>query len=431
MAMKNDLASLDLFETRRLSLFSDKDLSFVKDLYLPLIGAKAYAVYSALLGNEGGVVLSHEKLLRNLQLSPGEFVSAVAALEATGLVVTYLASDDKTRLFSYCLYAPLSPKAFFADPLFAGTLRKYIGKDDCEALAKKYALDCLPLDYMNVSESFISYFSPDFHDKSYGESLLSSGSSSTSDPVLPFESSAFISHLHESDPRFSLESFSKEELSKLSRYAALYGYNAEAMGDFAKDCYSFTKPYGKRLDFYALAKACQDNIRFSYLKNTPVAQKAPVKGDSSLARTIRAMQRLTPASFLSHLQKGNKPAPSDLELVRELVVDMGLTPEVANALVFYVLTKKDNTLPKAYTEKIAGSLVREGIVTALDAMNYFTKGKNASYKPAYKERPVSGAKEAAVPVIETPKEENPSSDNEEVSASDFDKVVSSFHWKRK
>jgi replication initiation and membrane attachment protein DnaB len=71
---------------------------------------------------------------------------------------------------------------------------------------------------------------------------------------------------------------------------------------------------------------------------------------------------------------------------------MGLSAPVCNALIFYVLTKNDNVLSARLAEKIAGSLVREGIVTAIDAMNYFTRtSKKSSPKPVEK-------------VIEAPKE---------------------------
>lgn len=195
--MKNDLVSTDLLEVRKMSLSSSLDSSFLLDLYLPLIGANSYSVYELLFSLETGQVYSHDKLLSRLQLSIGQFVNSLQALEATGLVKSFFTSDKNTRLFSYCLYSPLSAQKFFADPLFAGTLRKYLGKDECLLLAKKYTCDCLPDDYENVSESFLDYFSPDFNDKSYGQSLLKSGGVISSSPSLPFSESEFFTHLQE------------------------------------------------------------------------------------------------------------------------------------------------------------------------------------------------------------------------------------------
>lgn len=420
--MKNDLVTTDLLEVRKLSLFTNLDSSFLLDLYVPLMGASSFAIYESLIALEAGQVYSHDKLLTSLQLSVGEFVQSLQALEATGLIKTYFTSDKGTRLFSYCLFAPLSPRSFFADPLFAGTLRKYIGKERCEKIAKKYSLDALPDNYQNVSESFLEYFSPDFNDKSYGRSLLSSGENTAGEPSLPFNEAEFFARLLEVDPRFTSLSFSREELDKIAKFSALYGYSSAAMGDIVKDCYSFSKAKGQRVDFVALEKECQDMVHFSYLKDSDKPSITPVHGDTSLAKSLRAMQSLSPTAFLSKLQKGTKPAPSDVSLAQELVVEMGLAPEVVNSLFLYVLSKNDNTLPKRYTEKVAASLKREGITTALDALNYFSKGRN-------KNKTVSMPR-----VVETPKplpevSKVSMETTNEASPNDFDNVVSSLHWK--
>ena len=47
-----------------------------------------------------------------------------------------------------------------------------------------------------------------------------------------------------------------------------------------------------------------------------------------------------------------------------------LTNGVINVLVEQTLSTNNNVLSRAYIEKVAASLVREGITTALDAMNY-------------------------------------------------------------
>ena len=44
-----------------------------------------------------------------------------------------------------------------------------------------------------------------------------------------------------------------------------------------------------------------------------------------------------------------------------------------STLIDYVLTVNNNILSKAYAEKIAASLAREGVTTAIDAMNYLKK----------------------------------------------------------
>ena len=160
--MVSDLSIGDLFETRRLSSLSDFDAKVVLDLYMPLVGAKAISFYFYLYQNEPETITNHEKMLRNTSFTLGEVVAMLSALEAVALIKTFLGESEKFRLFDYCLYAPLSPRAFFGDPLFAGTLESYIGKDDCKKLAKKYSFSNPPENFKNVSMDFLTYFSKRF-----------------------------------------------------------------------------------------------------------------------------------------------------------------------------------------------------------------------------------------------------------------------------
>ncbi len=374
--MKSDLAMNDLCEVRKLSPLSDFDRRVAIDLYMPLVGAKAIALYFALFEREGDNYLTHEKILRDTSFSIGEFVSSANALEATGLLATYLGKTPTCRLFSYCLYAPLSPMDFFSDPLFAGTLNKYIGEIDAKKLAKKYSFDEKPEGYTNVSMDFLKYFAPDLNDERYIKSVLCSGGKQTRKIKTDFSFTAFLKALQEIDNRYTTWSFSQDEVNYIAKVQALYGYSEETLADFANSSFISSSPINKRLDKKNLLRLCKENARFDYLKVASKESKrikTPVHGDNGFARVIRSMQSLRPIEFLSSLQKGQKLAPSDASLLEELTLDMGLNEEVCNCLIFYVLSTKNNTLPKAYTEKIAASLVTENIETAVDAMNYFSK----------------------------------------------------------
>jgi replication initiation and membrane attachment protein len=382
----------DIYEVRPLSLFTSLDEKVVVDLYEPLIGAKAVAVFFSLLAEEPGVISKHADLYAKTQLAPGEWLAAVTALEAVSLVETYRGSADHYAYYCYCLYAPKSPKDFFDNALFAGTLQKYLGAEKCDALSKKYAIGFeAPKDFEDISESFVDFFAPDFSDPSYAAGLRSSGAQRTLEAKVGFDRNVFLKRLLEKDPRFTPYSLTKEEMLKVERLSGLYSYEEGTMADLVSDHYVFQKNAGKRLDYAGLSKDCADSIKLGYQK-IQAPRKSEIHGDSSWANSIRSMESLTPVEFLTGLQKGNKPAKSDLLLLNELTVEMGLSAPVCNALIFYVLTKNDNVLSARLAEKIAGSLVREGIVTAIDAMNYFTRtSKKSSPKPVEK-------------VIEAPKE---------------------------
>lgn len=420
-----DLSPSDLFEIRPQSLFSSRDTDYLYDFYAPMIGLKAVSLFLALLHETPGETLSHDAFLSKNQSSVGEMVASLSALEAVGLVGSYLKKGEKFNYFIYCLYAPKTPKEFFDNVLFIGTLRKYLDNDKIEALAKKYALLPTPSDFEMVSMGFRDYFAPDYSDPVYQSPSPTSGGRKTGAIQTGFDKNAFLKAILGKDPRFTINSFSSEELVKIARLAALYSYTEEAMAGFVYPHYRYAKPSGSRIDFAAVNADCVDSLRFAYLHPTP-AVSSEVHDDSSLGRIIRAMDTLSPVEFLSKLQKGNKPAPSDLQLLEELTVEMGLSAPLCNALVFYVITSKDGQLPAKYAEKIAASLVRKGITTSLDAMNYFKGGKKSYSKPATSEEKTPASSESPA-VEETPVVAK----DGEISEAEFDDLMNQLDLPKK
>ncbi len=427
--MLNDLTVNDLFETRRMSPLSDFDMKVVFDLYSPLIGNKAVGFYFALYRNEKEKIASFENILKITFYSVGEVVDALNALEAVGLVSTYLLDDEKNRVFTYCLYAPLSPKDFFADPLLSGTLEKYIGKKETSALSKKYSYASLP-EGKDISTDFIAYFSPDLNDERYMNSILSSGGKNSKGIKVVYDFSKVVEYLKKLDERFTINSFSKEEINHISKMASLYGYSYETVADFVNRSFDFRKRMGNRLSKNELSKFFMDNIHLDYLKIETEGNNKLIKGDNGLARTLRRAQKLSPVEFLSSLQKGHKPAPADLKIVEELSSEMGLNWEVTNILLMYVLSTQNNALPKAYCEKIAASLVRNDIKTALDAWNYFSKpkkeSKSAFGKKSYGYKKENEKKTEIEELKETKAEDAKAEDEDDLDNETFEDIFASI-----
>lgn len=416
-----ELSPSDLFEVRRMSLFSSLDETVLFDFYLPILGGKALSFFLALTHLGLDESYSHEAFLKNCQGSVGEFSAALSGLEAIGLIRSYVKPSASFHYYVYCLYAPRSPKDFLGNELLVGTLKKYLDNDKIGALQQKYQTSALPDgDYSEVSETFRGFFAPDLNDPAYRNAGLTTGGRTSGPLQTGFDRNVFLKALLGKDPRMSTESFSAEEMVKIARLATLYSYNEEAMADFAYEAFSFARPQGSRLNLSLLEKACQENLRFAYLHQAS-AKKSEVHDDSALARTIRKMDSFTPVQFLSYLQKGNKPAQSDLELLQRLTVEMGLSSGVCNALIFYVVTRKEGQLPSKYVEKIAAALVREGIETALDAMNYFTHGSEKSVAPS----PTSPA------VEKTPETPELTAANDKVSEEEFDALMSNLYNPKK
>lgn len=409
-----EISPSDLLEVRPQSLFSTEDYKYLLDLYAPILGIKAIGVYFALSNIEPGEVISHQSLFTRNQLSAGEFIAALSGLEAMGLLQTYKKSEAEYQLYCYCTYSPRTPREFLGNELLAGTLAKYVGETALEALANKYQTEDVPQEYENVSQTFQGFFSPDFSDPIYGESAKDTGGRKLGSINTGFDRNAFMKALRAIDPRFTFDSFSKVEFVKIARISALYNYEESAIAGFVREAFLFNKPMGERLNAKHLSKLAEENYKFSYLRKTP-SKSSEAHGDSELARSIRQMETMTPVEFLSKLQKGNKPAKPDLDLINTLTVEMGLSAPVCNALILYVTTTNNNTLPASFTQKVAGSLVREGVETVVDAINYFaetskTKAKKETNAKTGKKSP----KVEEEPIAEEVKEEIRSEDESDI-----------------
>ncbi len=400
-----EISPSDLLEVRPQSLSSTEDYKYLLDLYAPILGVKAIGVYFALSNLEAGEVISHQAFFSRNQLSSGEFISALAGLEAMGLLQTFKKSEQEFQLYCYCTYSPRSPKEFLGNELLSGTLVKYIGESAVEQISKKYQIENAPEDFENVSQTFQGFFSPDLSDPIYGESARDTGGRKLGRINTGFDRNAFMKALRVLDPRFTFDSFTKVEFVKIARISALYNYEESAIAGFVREAFLFNKPLGERLNAKHLSKLAEDNYKYSYLRKAP-SKSSEAHGDTELARSIRQMETLTPIEFLSKLQKGNKPAKPDIDLINTLTIEMGLSSPVCNALILYVTTTNNNTLPATFTQKVAGSLVREGVETVVDAINYFaeTSKSKAKKKTTTKtKKPVQAEEEPVIKETSKPK----------------------------
>lgn len=371
--MKNCGAD-DFFEVRKESLPSSLDLDSMTDLYLPLIGPHAYAVFFALRG-ESRNPSTHSHLLKKLQLSPGQFYQAMLALEAMGLVKTYYQEDGRTHYFIYCVRSPIAPRGFLSDVLYRGMLEKYLGKEAVKSLAQKYKVD-EPVGgsgFENVSESFKAYFSPNLSDPLFGAVLSEAPKEDESATAnVEFDYRVFEKSIQEKGIRG--DSLSQKEIERIERLSALYCLSPSSMGDFVADCYKGYETLGNRVDFAGLEKRCRSSLSFPYLRQDE-NQQSDLTSSSVNADLVRIMERLSPSEFLGYLQKRHKPSGSDLKLVSHLASDIGLSNSVINALLWFTLQKNDNQLPFNYVDKVGASLMREGCQNARDAWDYLCAQK--------------------------------------------------------
>ena len=379
----------DYLEVNANSLVADYDRQTLTNLYQPIIGYKAVGLYLTLLtevdNQKINPIISHGSLFNRMQITAGDFIDCRKLLEAVGLLKTYVTKLKDNRLYQYELYAPKTPKLFFDNTLLFGLLIKCVGEADANKLKSVYSLNRKP-EGEDITASFIEVFSPDLDDPAFRKAMESSGSGVITRQSAKLNSgfsyelfSTYITEHSQINP----ESFSKEDMKEIERLATLYGVSEESAAEAVIRIYEPKAPKGKKINFEELTEIFMDETHYHFLTRRGGGKiNGRVSGNSDLARKINLMERLSPKDFLTALQNGTRPAPSDLKLINDLSAKYNLPNCVINALIDYVLKVNNNVLSRAYAEKVAASLAREGITTTVDAMNYLkkTSGKGKKKK---------------------------------------------------
>ncbi|MEA5061497.1 MAG: DnaD domain protein [Erysipelotrichaceae bacterium] len=410
------LSTQDFYKVKLSSLIADYDKDTLTSLYQPLIGHTALSVYFTLWSEAKKQDLKsltmHENLLVSMQIATGEFIEARKKLEAVGLLRTYLKKSNDVNLYYYELYAPKTPNGFFDDALLFGLLIKYVGEKSANKLRSIYGIS-IDLDRGDdVSSTFGEVFKPDFNDNVFLKAI------NNKDKIIDrrqskidseFNFGRFINKIKESS-QISDSVFTKEVLKEIERLTALYGIDEETAALRVIDVFDANRPNGEKIDFKKLIEMFQEDVKYPFLNTIKKESPNLNSGDSNLAKKINLMETISPKDYLRILQNNTQPVKPDLRLIDDLSSNLKLPNCVINAIIDYVLTKNDNVLSRALTEKVASSLAREGVTTTIDAMEFLNKTKK-------KKRIIQ---ESTKPVLDSEKKDVSDNENKKTDTQDID-----------
>lgn len=375
------LSLKDYLIARRVSLIADYDIETIFNLYQPIIGNDASSLYMSLVmeakNQRAASPITHESFLVRMQLSTQEFIKARSFLEAVGLLRTFY---DNNGTYTYLLYSPKTPKSFFDNALLYGMLIKYVGEKDAMRLKSIYNEKGKEEIGDEISKSFGEVYNPDFSDPIFQRALDSNTNKGrrTAKIDSEFNYDRFFECLKEGT-QIKKEALSSKEMKEIERLSTLYGVSEEASASIVGEIYDPNKEKGKRIDFIELRSRLQSETSYKFLtKKQSNGRRGVVSSDSALASKINLMEKISPKEWLGVLQNGTQPATSDLRLIDSLSSKFHLTNGVINVLIDFVLSENNNVFSRAYSEKIAGSLAREGVTTVVDAMNYLNKIKKGT-----------------------------------------------------
>lgn len=382
------VGSKDYLEIYGASIISNVDIDVLSRLYQPIIGHKAAMLYLTLMNyikHNEGELLTHDDLFTLMQITSAEFLNARKALEASGLLKSYLKIDDDIKKYVYVVYSPKAPNVFFDDVLFKGLLVRYIGETAAYKLALHYQINIDLTGMKEITASFVDVFHPDFKDSCFDAKMPSNLKGNKAIKIgTDFSPEKFFSHLKVA-LMINESAISKEEVEEIERIATLYGIDTLTIADIVAETYDENKRKGSRIDMTTLKERAINEAKYKIVNKKVNEQEKWVRisGKTSLAKEIDIMQNpnTSPSDYLSMKQDGAPVVTSDLRLLDYLNDNMGLSRPVINALINYCLKMCDNRLNRNYVEKVAASLKREKIDNALDAINYLENKKSATKNP--------------------------------------------------
>ena len=297
-------------------------------------------------------------------------------------------------------------------------LIKSIGETNANRLKNIYLIEPKHDYGEEITTKFAEMFHPEFNDAAFvdaanAENKVKGRNSGKIKGQFSYEQ--FFKCLSEIS-QIKDTAFNKTDMKEIERLATLNGVNEEETSKLVNQLYDPEKAKGQRVDYEKLAKLMQEKTDYRYRRGNRAIQGEPnlMSGTSDLARKINLMETKSPKDYLSYLQGGTKPASADLKVINDLSKNYHLPNPVINAVVDYVLYKADNVLSRPYAEKVAVSLVRENILTAVDAMNYLKKvDKKSRNKRANK---------TFIKVLETEKKDTKDGENKDWEM-DWDRIL--------
>ncbi len=382
------------------TVLTEQDRKNIVSLYEPIIGSVAVSLYLTLWRDLDrytfvSIDYTHHHLMTLLKTNLENIKLARKALEAMGLLRTFFQSGEPNS-YVYELYSPMSPKEFFANPIFNVVLYNNIGATEYELLKKEYSSMSIPLkDYEEITSMF---------DEVFKSSNNQVGFEAIGREVLPLNMQDQIDFdlLISSLPKGLVKerTFNKRVRELINNLAFVYNLDTLKMVEILRMSMNENGAIDKDALRIQTRKYYQYNnhgkLPTLVYRTQPEYLKSPTGDTSKKGRIIEVFENTTPYDFLKSKYHNGNPTARDLKLLEYLLIDVELKPAVVNVLIDYVLKKNNNKLNTAFVETIAGQWKRLGIETAKDAMEvaekehkkYTNKLKKETNKPVNNEVPV-------------------------------------------
>lgn len=388
----------EVYSIKKKELLSERCFDILKDLYLPIIGYKAYFLYMYLSLEEelkkddnGDFVLSEKRiqdLLDISNMSSQDFFFARRTLESAQLLNTYK-NENKYLFVIYRIY---SPQEFFDDLIFEKLFCMRVSEEYKNKILDKYSimLESKNLDRYNESlkeyknnisasftDSFVVKYDKDDVKKIKNKSKETSLKiENKNDSKIQFNINKFFRKIEKDNYNVLRDQFDEKEVEKIAKYGMLYGLSEEIMSELVTRYFNINNEFGSKVNFDAL----ENGIRIYISQNSSIYHKRDFKkinleSETELAERIRKYQDISPRIFLKELQGGIEPVSADLKIISSLS-NRGIPNAIINLLIDYCDNATDHKLNSSYIEKVAMTLIRaKKCNNVMDGINYLYKDR--------------------------------------------------------
>lgn len=344
-------------------------------LYQPIVGSRAISAYMMLYleGKRMGRFLQPSPLSRIisfLSVSLLDFQKALKALEAIGLLKTYVKQEHQMTQYIYVIQSPLSVQSFFKNQILSSLLEESLTQDDYKKTIQYFKIPLEDLShYKEVTSSFTDVYTIQHTHKN--KKILKMNESfkeKTSQLIdISYDMDLLLKSLK--DYQVSKSSLTKQDFTYISQLGSVYSIDALSMAGMIKDSLK-SSGLDRKLLKTKVKQYCDihssSSLNEVYHKQPIQLQTQSVQQDPIVLH-MKYLDSITPYELLKEKQGGSEPVFHDLMIVETLMVQLGLKPAVVNVLIEYVLGKNNNRLSKRYCEAIGSSWARKHIETSMDA----------------------------------------------------------------
>ena len=360
-------------------------MNYLYDLYLPIIGYKAAFLYQYFENkffnnNRNGNMNS---LINEIKFNNQEFLFNRRTLESIGLISTY-ANEIKGEMI-IVLSGVSFPNDFFMNPILKGLFLSSTSDEYAKKIMDKYSYKLDLDEYVNISANVNDSFSLSFDvSKALDNKENKFVSKNKNTLKISFDEKSFKKFLKDNS-QINYSAISDGEKQKIMSLASLYGFDEKIIAQVTIDSFDFSKPIGEKINFVYFENRLKKEMTFFKKFNTKHEnEKQIINSETDLAKKINNYENMAPRLFLKSIQGGIEPVCADINLIIYLSQNLGLNNGVINCLVDYIISTNNGSFAKAYTTKIAASLVRNKIECALDCYNYLYSNKKSKTKDTFK-----------------------------------------------